>query len=221
MDWMRERTGGASPCKASEPVVLVPGLWMPSAAMALLARRLEGQHFAARVFPYHGREPLRQHVQALAHVLRAAAGPAHLVAHSLGGLLVLETLNRYLELEVSSAVLLASPVQGSLCGRRLAAYRAGGWLLGATGSLWAERPPAKWLHAAPVGVIAGSAPWGLGRLLGPLPAPNDGVVCVNETSLEGMSDRMVLKVNHSGMLFSRAVAAQVVAFLRWRRFNPA
>lgn len=215
---MRERTDGALR-KPFEAVVLVHGLWMPSVAMTLLARRLESQGFAPRVFGYHGREPLGQNVRALAHLLRAAGKPSHLVAHSLGGLLVLEALNLYPELEVSSAVLLAAPVRGSVCGRRLAACRAGAWLLGATGNLWVEHPRAKWLHAAPVGVIAGSAPWGLGRLLGPLPAPNDGVVCVCETALEGISDRMVLKVNHSGMLISRAVASQVAAFLRRRRFD--
>jgi hypothetical protein len=68
-------------------------------------------------------------------------------------------------------------------------------------------------------VLAGTLPVGLGRLFGPLPGPNDGVVRLEETEVEGMRERVVLRVGHSAMLLSARVAAQVVAFLRDAHFS--
>jgi hypothetical protein len=42
---------------------------------------------------------------------------------------------------------------------------------------------------------------------------------VAETELEGTADRIVLRVSHTGMLFSAAVAKQAGAFLRSGRFS--
>ena len=66
-----------------------------------------------------------------------------------------------------------------------------------------------------IGIVAGSLPLGLGCMVAPgLPRPSDGVVSVAETDVPGMRDRIVLRVSHSGMLVSRAVARQICAFLR-------
>jgi hypothetical protein len=67
-------------------------------------------------------------------------------------------------------------------------------------------------------VLAGTLPLGLGRVLGALPGPNDGVVRVDETLVEGMRERIVLPVGHSQMLLSARVAAQVSSFLSHARF---
>jgi hypothetical protein len=67
-------------------------------------------------------------------------------------------------------------------------------------------------------VVAGTLPIGLGRLIGPLPGPNDGVVTVEETGIAGMADRLVLPVSHSAMLVSARVADCVAAFLHEGRF---
>ncbi len=71
-----------------------------------------------------------------------------------------------------------------------------------------------------VGVIAGNRGLGLGQLLiSGLPKPNDGVVTVEETRLRGMKDHIVMKVSHSGMLFSSRAAHEVCAFLKDGRFS--
>ena len=63
---------------------------------------------------------------------------------------------------------------------------------------------------------------GLGVLLGRLGGPSDGVVTVEETVIEGMSERITLPVGHSQMVVSAKVAAQVIAFLSGGNFiaNP-
>ena len=52
-----------------------------------------------------------------------------------------------------------------------------------------------------------------------MPAPNDGVVTVTETECEAACHRIVLPINHTGMLLSRRVARQTGAFLRDGRFD--
>ncbi len=77
----------------------------------------------------------------------------------------------------------------------------------------------RWTRPEPLGVVAGSLSVGLGRLFGALPGANDGVVRVEETTVEGMRERIVLRVSHSAMLLSARVGEQVVSFLRDARFT--
>jgi hypothetical protein len=71
----------------------------------------------------------------------------------------------------------------------------------------------QWNGTRELGVIAGDLGFGLGRLVGSLRGPSDGTVLVEETLLEGARDRVVLRVSHTGMLFSAAVARAAGAFL--------
>ena len=71
----------------------------------------------------------------------------------------------------------------------------------------------------PLGVGAGTRALGLGRMFGPLPGANDGVVRVEETTVEGMRERLVLPVGHSEMLVSPRVAHAVRDFLAHGRFS--
>src|SRR5262245_3062607 len=188
--------------------------------MRPLAARLERAGFRCHGFSYHGRaRPLEAHAERLARFARAI-GPAHFVGHSLGGLVILEALARDAALAAGHVVLLGTPARGCAAGRRLAGHPAGRWLLGESEQLWREGRAARWPRPEPLGVIAGTVPFGLGRMIGRLPGTNDGVVCVEETTIEGMRERAELAVGHSAMLISTRVAEQVAAFLREGRFAP-
>lgn len=197
-------------------VVLAPGLWMPGAAMELLAMRLARLGYRPRTFAYRGRSPFEANVERLAHF--AGGSAAHFIGHSLGGVLVLEMLNRHPEVAVRSALLLGAPVRGCLAGRRFARHHAGRWMMGGCGQLWEERE-ARWRRDAPLGVVAGSRPLGLGRAFGRLPGENDGVVCVSETEVEGMAARAVVSQGHSMLIVSGQVARLVERFLSDARFE--
>lgn len=201
-------------------VILVPGLWMPGAAMALLAGRLKRAGYAPQVFAYRGRSSFDANAERFARFVREALGdrPAHFVGHSLGGVLILDTLNRHPEIGAASALLLGSPVRGCLAGRRLGAARVGRWMMGACGKLWQEHE-ARWQRSEPLGVVAGTLPLGLGRALGRLPGVNDGVVCVDETSVEGMAARVLVPSGHSMLIASAAVGRLVERFLASGRFE--
>jgi pimeloyl-ACP methyl ester carboxylesterase len=198
----------------TQNVILAPGLWMPGAAMLLLAARLERRGYGVRVFSYSGRRSYEANVEALASF---AGEKAAFVGHSLGGVLILDMLNRHAELEPTAAVLLGAPVRGCMAGRRFGAARVGRWMMGACRQQWEERP-ARWARAAPLGVIAGTTPLGLGRAFGALPGANDGVVCVEETTIDGKRERALVPRGHSMLIVSGRVGEMIERFLAGGKF---
>jgi len=204
-------------------VILVHGLWVPGVVMQPLAARLERAGYRCHAFSYMGAaRPLGVHAERLARFARAVGsqfGPAHFIGHSLGGLVVLEALNAHADVAAGRVVLLGTAALGCYAGRRLARRGPGRWFLGQSEDLWREGRTARWTRGEALGVLAGSLPIGLGRLFGPLPGVNDGVVRLEETAIDGMADRVVLPVGHSAMLISAKVAAQVCAFLADGKFT--
>jgi pimeloyl-ACP methyl ester carboxylesterase len=201
-------------------VVLTHGIWMPSAVMGPLAIRLRRAGYAPQLFGYRGRSPLDGNVTRLARFVRESLGarPAHFIGHSLGGVLILEMLNTHPDIPVASVVLLGSPVRGCFAGRRLGGAQVGRWMMGASEEVCAERE-ARWQRKAPLGVIAGTLPIGLGRALGPLPGASDGVVCVEETCVAGMTAQVLVPTGHSLLIVSGAVGGLVERFLASGRFQ--
>jgi pimeloyl-ACP methyl ester carboxylesterase len=193
---------------------------MPGAAMALLAARLSRAGYEPHVFPYRGRSPFRANCERFARfVQRTLRGrSAHFIGHSLGGLLVLEMLNAHAEIPVSSAVLLGAPARGCLAGRRFGTGPLGRWMMGACGDLWLEHEAA-WSREAPLGVIAGTLPIGLGRAFGRLAGPNDGVVRVEETAVRGMTAQALVPTGHSLLILSSSVETLVERFMATGRFE--
>jgi pimeloyl-ACP methyl ester carboxylesterase len=196
-------------------VIVIPGLWMPAAVMAFIAAQLARAGFKTRRFGYWGRAPLEANIDRLARFIDGHR--VHLVGHSLGGVLIYDTLRRHPELACGRVVLLGAPVRGCFAGRRLEANALGRWFMGACAPRWAECE-ARWERPEPLGVIAGTLPVGLGRALGALPGENDGVVRVEETAVDGMTERTVLRLGHSMLPVSREVARLVHRFISGARF---
>jgi hypothetical protein len=122
-------------------------------------------------------------------------------------------LQRHPQVAVASVVLLGAPVRGSMAGRRFARLGLARWMMGAAHLQWAERE-ARWRRPEPLGVVAGTLPFGIGRALGGgLPGQNDGVVRVDETTVEGMAARVLVPVGHSLLIASARVARLVDRFL--------
>jgi len=197
-----------------EAVILAHGLWVGGWAMQGLRLQLSRRGYAAHAFDYrsmaHG---LDEHACLLAARVAELPQPAiHLVGHSLGGLVILRYLRIHGEQRIGRIVLLATPARACMAGLRLENMSAAERLLGASREIWRSLPD-DYRPRCEVGVIAGSRPWGLGRLFMRLPGTNDGVVRLEETEVAGMRDRVVLPVSHSGMLVSARVAREVAAFL--------
>jgi pimeloyl-ACP methyl ester carboxylesterase len=186
----------------------------------LLRDRLAKAGFAPTVFRYPSmNSSLDDVTAALAARLRSFEGTVHLVGHSLGGVVILETLERASDLPPGRIVLLGSPVRGSRAARSIAAWAIGPQLLGALAVVELARERDRtWRLPREIGLIAGCRSAGLGRVFADLPQPNDGTICVNETLLSGVVAHRVHDVSHTGMLFSRAVAHSTCYFLRHGSF---
>ena len=115
-------------------VVLVPGLWMPAAVMALIGARLRRRGYRVRSFAYRGREPLEANIERLARFVDG--GAPHFIGHSLGGVLVYDMLAADAEMRTARVVLLGAPVRGCHAGRRFGSRAVGRWLLGACAARW-------------------------------------------------------------------------------------
>jgi pimeloyl-ACP methyl ester carboxylesterase len=203
-----------------ETVVLVHGLWMNGMEMSLLRRRLRAYGYRVEQFRYRTvGEDLEGNARRLNTFLQpfAASGRLHLVAHSLGGLVVRRLMHDFPQQPPGRVVTLGTPHRGSYIARR--ACRSGllRRLLGMSlPALLGEVPP--WGGERELGSLAGSLSIGVGWLFRGVPRPNDGTVAVAETQLPGQNDHRVLPTSHFGLLFSRYAALQVAHFLRHGRF---
>lgn len=209
-------TGEGAPGK----VLLLHGLLMRRPALVPLALRLRARGYDPYLFSYSSLwDQPDAAIAALSARIRALAtdGPIHLVAHSLGGLLAVEALNRDPSLPVARVACLGSPLAGSAAARGLRERRLG-LVSGRAGPLLCAG-----LACAPagreIGMVAGTRPVGLGRVFGRLDGDNDGTVAVAETRLPGLAAHCTLPVTHTGLAFSAPVAGQVDAFLRHGHFQ--
>lgn len=147
--------------------------------------------------------------------------PVHVVAHSLGGILIRYYLQSGGLPPGSRIVMLAPPNHGSEVADRFRSWPLYRWFLGSVGqqlgtgadSIVHQLRPI----VAEVGVIAANRsvqPW-FSRLIA---GEDDGAVSVVSTRLEEMRDFTVVASSHSLMLFNRQVRAQVRHFLAEGRF---
>lgn len=203
----------------SHPVVLLPGLWMPGAAMQWFAAQLKAGGLAPSIFSYPsvagGPEAA---VPRLVRRLRQLDA-AHVVAHSLGGLIALQALCADPELPVARMVCLGAPLRGSGAATGvLTQFPAASVMLGRSAALL-QQGFACWEGRVEVGAIAGRVPRGLGALFAGFSGEHDGTVAVEETQLPGLADHVVVQASHSGLLFSAEAARHTIAFLRDGRFR--
>ncbi|WP_018938742.1 MULTISPECIES: triacylglycerol lipase [unclassified Thioalkalivibrio] len=202
-------------------VVMVHGWHMPGLEMALLGRRLRAAGHEVHGFRYASRRQTpEQAARALAAFLEDVPGDlVHLVAHSLGGVIVRHLFEVAPVQRPGRIVMLGSPLQGSRVAARLAQNRIGRWWLGAAldRGLLGGSPV---LRGRDVGMIAGSKPFGPGPWVAPLPDPHDGTVAVDETRGPEVSRHLTMPVSHFGMLVNRLLVQETLHFLETGEFLP-
>lgn len=208
----RDGTSFAAPDKPLE-LLYVHGLFLRGHEAVRYAVRLRRANIVVRRFRYRSRREAPEAVaERLARRLREAP-EAHVLAHSLGGLITLLALARVPEWR-GRAVLLGSPVRGSGVARRILQWPGGRRLLGDAagrlhGGLDSPLPP-----PGRVAVVAGTCNIGIGRLLAACPPPGDGIVRVNETALPGAVASVSFPTMHIGLVCSRPVIDWVGRFIR-------
>ncbi len=209
-----------------DTVVCLHGIWSHGAGMLLIKRRLEKEYgMRVLLFNYPSvRGTLDDNTALLSQFIHEQKlKSAHLLGHSLGGVIALRMLANESQAVPGRVVCLGSPLSGSRAATFLSEQD------------WAEPMigrslPAGVVHAAAnewasdvcaqrdVGVIAGTVPLGFGRLVADFDEANDGSVAVSETRIEGAKDHICLAVSHKGMLLSSSVVDQAAAFLKRGKF---
>lgn len=217
-----------------EAVVCVHGLWLSGFAMRYWRSRFERAGYAASAFSYPSvRGRLAHNAEALARFVAALPqGTVHFAGHSLGAVTIAAMLEaRSWRLEgkrLGRIVLVGPPFADSRAGRALLGGRDARAVLGRFGGALAGRALGEWLESrrpivpagVDLGVIAGDASLGLGRMVAPdLKRPHDGTVSVEETRVPGAREHLVLPVGHTAMLMSPAVTRHMLHFIQTGTFR--
>lgn len=199
-------------------VVLLHGIWMAAAVMWPLARRLREQGFEPEVLGYHSVAAAPQAAIDRLLARLARSGPAHVVGHSLGGLVAVSALHEAPQGAMGRVLCLGSPLCGSGAAAGLARLPLSKLYFGRSADILLHGCMT-WPGRFEVGMIAGNSPRGMGQWFGRFEGEHDGTVAVAETRTPALADHLVLPVSHVGMVLSREVARQAGRFLATGRFD--
>ena len=216
-------SGSAAHC-----VVLLHGLAQVTSTMSKLETRLEKSGYEVAYIRYSWRtnspEVLAENVVGTGIRKCRAGGSERIdfVTHSFGGILVRLYLENHTLEELGRVVMLAPPNQGSRLVDYLD-YLPGFGLLGPSVQSLSTGEDGIIRDLKPVsyelGVIAGSKNINpLSWLL--LDGPNDSMVTIESTRVDGMDEHLVLPVIHNIMMRNDAVIDHTIHYLKTGSFMP-
>lgn len=210
-------------------VILLHGLLRVSNSMGEMEEKLERAGYHAVNINYPSRSlPIEElAVDAVGRGLEQcralAADKIYFVTHSLGGILLRYYEQHYGIVELARVVMLGPPNHGSELVDGLKAIPGFRFLTGPTGSTLGttETGLTHTLESVDfdLGVIAGTTNINpLNLLL--MSGPNDSIVTVESTRIEGMREHLVLPVTHSLMMRNNEVIDNAIHYLKMGTFIP-
>lgn len=204
-----------------DTVVLLHGLASNATAMRYVESTLEGEGYRVVNIDYPSMsktlEELAIEVRAQIDAETADAGRVHFVTHSMGGI-ILRMIQRDEPVEnIGRVVMISPPNHGAMAVDLLQGMPGAAWGLGPAGRQLAEKNNELLASLGPaefeVGVIAGSL--GLEPFMSSMiPGPDDGVLSVESTKLDGMADFVVVHDAHPLLVFNGDAMEQTVSFLK-------
>ena len=210
-----------------EIIVLLHGLGRSNSSMWLLASRLEDAGYFVERIGYRSLlqnpdEILKDINSKINQCCQKHTHSVHFVGHSLGGLMVRAYLQNNKVDKLGRVVLLGTPNKGA----EAADYFSNSGLLGILGPTAKalgtdENSFQKTLKAPyyPVGIIAGEVKSEWNDLV--IPGKDDGLVTVEATKINGMTDFIIIQVGHSRMRYDSEVANQTIEFIKNGTFKKS
>ncbi|MDH5573119.1 MAG: alpha/beta hydrolase [Gammaproteobacteria bacterium] len=205
-----------------EAVVFVHGIWMTGVELSLLRHRVKKAGYDTYQFHYPSlRCSPRANAAKLDKYLRSIkAGTIHLVAHSLGGIVLMHLFASFPQQKPGRVVMLGTPARGSQVAHLLNQRPLLHYILGAATQQGLLGDVPVWPDDRELGLIVGTRQVGLGMVLtaGKLAQPNDGTVSLTETAILQAKDVFQLEDTHFTMLIDKRTAQAVINFLCSGRF---
>lgn len=200
---------------SSKHIVFLPGIWSPTFFLHSLANKMKKKGYHTSFVSYNSvrDQPNKVITKVHQHLLKHPG--CHIVGHSMGGLLAVNTLNIHQDIDMGHVVCLGSPLQGSKVAGKLAQFAPGKMYLGQS-QVWLTQ--SHFIQHGKVGVIAGNQSKGLGKFFIELDGENDGTVEVKETYTEGLEDHALLDASHTGLLWHPQCSVYIHNFLNQGRF---
>jgi pimeloyl-ACP methyl ester carboxylesterase len=213
------------PSGEKEVVYLLHGLGRSRFAMWVLASRLEDAGFLVNNIGYSSINETPEGIlldvsDQINSSLPENNQPVHFVGHSLGGLMIRAYLEDTKVKNLGRVVLIGTPNKGTT----LVDYYQDSWWMQMVG------PTALALNTDedsfpnsiadpyyPVGIIAGISEDNNNEDV--LPGEDDGLVSLESTKVNGMTDITIIKSSHWMLRYDQDVASQTIEFLRNERFQ--
>jgi hypothetical protein len=208
------------------PIDLVPhGLGRNASSMWLLASRLEDAGYYVRRVEYSSLHQTPEDIltdisQQINACCQNHASAVHFVGHSLGGLMVRAYLQHNRVDHLGRVVLLGTPNKGA----EAADHFSNSWLMtimgptaSALGTSDDSFPSSLEPPSYPVGIIAGLRNGSFNDPV--IPGKDDGVVSVEATKIDTMTDFIIIETGHSMMRYDREVADQTLEFIKNGQFR--
>lgn len=218
---------GAGVSAAAEHVVVLHGLARSTRAMAPMAAFLAARGYVVTNIAYPSRAaPVESLAVGLRAQLVAAVGETarvHVVAHSMGGILIRQIQATHPLPNLGRVVMLGPPNVGSEVVDRLGGLALFRWINGPAGlqlgTVGAAALPARLGPVTfEVGVLAGdrSINW-INSLM--IPGPDDGKVSVARARVEGERAFRVVHVAHPFLMRDAAIMHYALRFLQHGQFE--
>ena len=208
----------SSPSEKQETVVLLHGMGRSRLSMVVLSHRFKQAGYRTLNFPYSQMgsslnelsDKLKGFIQERVNTPRY-----HLVAHSLGNVIIRNAFRKEWPPGLGRIVMLAPPNQPADLAKRFKKNLIYRLFTGDSGQKLSEEEFYADLPVPEVdfGVIAGDK----GQKLS-FAEPNDGLVAVEETKLEGMTDFIVLQHAHTFIMNCRDTFEQCKGFIETGSF---
>jgi len=214
---------------SKETVVLLHGILRSKLDMLPLSKVLKSKGYHTINILYPSREMSLEEITEFVHERikgdpeHAPDATLHFVTHSMGGLIARYYIATKKPENLGRVVMMGTPNTGSEFADFMNEHAIFGKMFKSVFGPAGQQLVTDYPHidddiTYPLGVIAGNrsinplAPW-------VLPGEHDGIVPVERTKIEGMSDHIIMPSTHSLMMFNPAVIKQVVAFLQNGKFN--
>ncbi len=206
-----------------EWVILLHGLARSPSSMAKMEKHLADAGFRVLNAGYPSRHRTIEEIaasslpEAVMHCRERGAQRIHMVAHSMGGIVIRLYLKTHILPELGRVVMLSPPNAGSEVVDRLGGNLLFRWLNGPAGQQLGTGPENLPRRLGPadfeLGIITGDRSINL-VLSSMIPGPDDGKVSVRRARLAGMKDFIIIHATHPFIMRNQEAIRQTLHFLR-------